>query len=357
MRRWLFVLAFAALLVGVATPVRAADDPNDAAQAALAWLLARQADDGSFPGFDAGSTADVVFAMVAAGVDPNGVLKNGNSPISYLGTQAQAFAAKSPAAAGKLMLAVVAAEKDPFDFNQQNLVALIMQSYDPTAGRYGATTTDHVYALLALASAGQPIPQGALDALGSAQLPDGGWSFDGNPATGSDTNTTALAAQALIAGGVRGEPLTKALGYLKSQQNADGGFPYSKTSSFGSDSDANSTALVIQALVAAGEDLAGYAPEGNDPFDALLSFQNESNAFRYQAAVPDDNDLATAQAIPALLRKPFPLKTATLSAPAQAAPAPPNLLPRTGGSFDPAWLAGLALLLVAAGFALRPTRR
>src|SRR5205085_6396915 len=133
--------------------------------------------------------------------------------------------------------------------------------------------------------------------LNQAQLADGGWSFDGSAATGSDTNTTALAVQALVAAGAPGDATTRGIGYLKSQQNADGGFPYSKTSSFGSASDANSTALVVQALAAAGVDPRTLKQSGGDPIDALLDFQNASGAFRYQAAQSDDNDLATAQAI------------------------------------------------------------
>ncbi|MBK9710369.1 MAG: cell wall anchor protein [Kouleothrix sp.] len=355
MKRLISALAVLAALVavfGAGAPARAADDPSGAAQAALGWLLARQQADGSFAGFDAGASADAVFAIVAVGSDPNGVLKNGSSPVSYLGTQAASYAAKSPAAAGKLALAVVAAGKDPRNFGGQNLLQILLKTYNGQTGQYGADITGHAYALLALASAGQPIPPAAIAALEKSQLPDGGWSFDGSAATGSDTNTAALAVQALVAAGAKGEPLGRALAYLKSQQNADGGFPYSRASAFGTDSDANSTAVVIQALVAAGEDPRALRRDA-DPVGALLRLQNPSGAFRYQAALPDDNDLASAQAIPALLLRPFPLKTTSL--PAVQAPAPaPASLPRTAGAPDAAWLALLALALLAGGLALKP---
>ena len=340
-----------ALLVALgATPARAAADPGQAAQAALGWLLGRQQDSGGFAGFDAGSSADAIFAIAAVGSDPNGVLKGGASPVSYLGTQAAGYATKSPAAAGKLALAVVAAGKDPRDFGGQNLIQIVQGSYSAQTGQYGADVTGHVYALLALASAGQPIPSEALGALDKLQLADGGWSFDGSAATGSDTNTTALAIQALAAAKAPGDALARALAYLRSQQNADGGFPYSKASSFGADTDANSTAVVIQAIVAAGQDPRAWRQSGGDPIDGLLKLQNPSGAFRYQAAVPDDNDLATAQAIPALLLKPFPIRSVSLP---PVAPAPASL-PKTGGAPGLAWLAGLALILLAAGLALRP---
>lgn len=366
-QRWARALAAAVLLallggLGLAAPARAADEPGAAAQAALGWLLTRQQADGSFAGFDAGASADAVFAIVAAGADPNGVLKNGSSPVSYLGTQAPAYAAKSVAGAGKLTLAVVAAGKDPRSFGGVDLLARIQQGYSAASGRYGASATDQIYALLALAATGQPIPAQAAAALAALQLPDGGWSFDGTPASGSDTNTTALAVQALVAGGARGAALDTALAYLRGQQNADGGFPYAKSSPYGADSDANSTAAVVQALAAAGVDPRSLQQGQADPLSALVGFQNASGALRFQNSAPEDNDLATAQAIPALLLRPFPLKTVRLpaqAAPPAATPAPgqPARLPNTGGGDAPLWPLGCGLALLLAGRLLLPRRQ
>ncbi|HEX9438183.1 MAG TPA: prenyltransferase/squalene oxidase repeat-containing protein [Roseiflexaceae bacterium] len=366
MKRVLFVATLLAVVAGTCGGVaRASDDPPRAAQAAIGWLAPRQMADGSFPGFDAGASADAIFAIASVGSDPNGVLKDGHSPVSFLGTQATSYASKSVAAASKLALAVITANKNPLDFGGQNLIASIVNGYDTKTGRYGATTTDHAFALLALASAGQPIPQAAIAALNGAQLPDGGWSFDGKTETGSDTNTTALAVQAFVAANPQGDlaPIArlataKAITYLHSQQNADGGFPYAKSAQYGADTDANSTAAVIQALVAANEDPRGWRQSGGDPIDALLALQNPSGAFRYQAALPDDNDLATAQAVPALMLKPFPLKKVALPAvqPESAPPPAPKALPKTGGAPELAWLLIAALALIATGLALRSRR-
>jgi hypothetical protein len=299
-----------ALIVALAAlPAHAAEPQRDAAERALTWLIGQQADDGSFGG-DAGATADAVMAIVAMGMDPNGVLKNGNSAVAYLGTQAATYAGKSVAGAGKLTLAAISAGKDPTSFGGINLIDVLQKSYDSTTGQYGATPLDQAFALLALASAGQSVPSAAVAALEKSQLADGGWSYDGTAATGSDTNTTALAVQALKATSSGSAALSKAQSYLVSQQNADGGFPYSKTSPYGSDSDANSTAYVIQALMALGVDPDTLKQGDNTPLTALLALQNTSGAFRYQEAYPDDNMFATSQAIPALLLKPFPLKIA-----------------------------------------------
>ncbi len=97
-------------------------------------------------------------------------------------------------------------------------------------------------------------------------LPGGGWEWA--PGWGADTNATALAVQALLAGGqpVTSTVIVNALGYLKGAQNGDGGFAYSVAGATPGTSDANSTAYVVQALTAAGENvrscrLAGWRPQ------------------------------------------------------------------------------------------------
>lgn len=332
----------AALLIVSGGHAFAADGPNAAAQAALAWLKTRQQADGSFQGFDAGASADAISAFAAAGVDPNTLKQSGKSALDYLVTQAKSYGTKSPASAGKLTLAVVAAGNDPRSFGGQNLLDVLTNSYDSQAGRYGTTPTDHAFAVLALVSAGQPVASAAAQGFTAAQLADGGWSYDGTAATGSDTNTTGLVMQALAAAKLGGSTMTKAVAYLRTQQNADGGFPYAKPSQYGSDSDANSTAYAIQGFLAAGTDPATVAQGANTPLTALVTFQNKSGALRFQTAQPDDNDLATAQAVPALLLKTMPFVKATLPA------AVPASLPATGSARDSAiwlWLPALVLLL------------
>jgi hypothetical protein len=144
--------------------------------------------------------------------------------------------------------------------------------------------------------------------LESKQLDDGCWKF--SDSFGCDTNTTALAIEALLAAGVdpSESSVEDALDYLEDAQNGDGGWPYDPLSSWGTDSDANSTAFVIQALVAAGEDVdedgRWQAPDGTTPLKALLAFQNpQTGAFTRSG---EDNAYATYQSIPALLLEPYP---------------------------------------------------
>lgn len=367
MRRVILALALLlGLMSSLVLPYTAVAQSNEsaAAEAALNWMRSQQQPDGSFPGFGPGETADAVLAFAAAGVDPNGIINNGNSPVSYLGNQAGSYATRSVGAASKLTLAVVAAGKSPVGFGGVNLPALIGQSYNASTGQYGADVFSHSLALLAIRSMGATPPEAAVNRLVSLQLADGGWSFDGTAASGSDTNTTALAMQALSSVGNQGRSISLALGYLSRTQNSDGGFAYQA----GGDSDANSTALVRQAIAAANVlDNAEWNKAGGTPLSALLALQNSSGAFRYQQAVADDNGLATYQAVPGLLAKPLPVVTTNVpEAQAAIAPAPaptapttpaPVRLPTTGGADSPALpLALLALALLAGGFVLRRGR-
>lgn len=356
MRRLLAALTLAALAIASLAPAaaRAQPDPTKAAAAALSWVRAQQQSDGGFPGFGPGDTADVVFALVAAGQRPAGVTKGGKSPIDYLEAQAAGYAATGVGAAAKLALAASAVGGDPTSFGGENLLAAIGKSYDPASGQYGPDVFSHALALLAIRAAGAAPPALALDRLAGLQLDDGGWSFDGTAATGSDTNTTSLAIQALAGQPQLGAVRPKAIAYLRSQQNPDGGFPYSQTSPYGHDSDANSTAYVIQALTVIGQDPAAFTNGGNSPLDALTAMQNPSGAMRYQLAMPDDNALATYQAIAALYGAPLPVKVTPVAG-AQALVAPAAALPTTGApaGLPLAGLALAALVMAAAGLVVR----
>jgi hypothetical protein len=135
----------------------------------------------------------------------------------------------------------------------------------------------------------------------------GGWEWQAG--FGADTNTTAIAVQALIAAG---QPTTTtavvdALAFLKTAQAESGGFVYDpRTPEYGAD--ANSTAYVIQALLAAGEDPTGDAwmVAGLTPVRFLLGLQLADGSFEWQPNT-GSNLIATAQAVPALLGQSYPI--------------------------------------------------
>lgn len=344
------VLAVAAAMAAVESSL-AARPATGAASEAVAYIRSLQNPDGGFP-FSAGdlsspgATIDAVYALAAAGVDLDDVTNGGNSPLDYLAAQANAYSA-DPGAAPKLLMAVVAADGEPREFGGVDLVERTEDNLDYQTGRYGVDLWDHLLFMLAWASVELDPPSTAVSYLVSRQLANGGWEFD--EGFGADTNTTALAIQALIAAGRRPstEAVQNGLGYLASAQNDDGGFPYSPDSPWGTDSDANSTAIVLQALVAAGENIDGGGPwdtEGaSTPLEALLAFQNpDTGAFTYAGA---DNAYATYQAVPALLLKPLPIATMSLEEPAPTRTPSPTLTPAPTGTVSPTATATPTLVL------------
>lgn len=312
MRRWLIVLTllwglvFAPVLSPV-RPVSAATSPDAAAQKALTWMREQQLSNGGFPG-GVGATVDALLAFASAGVDPSNLSRGGSTPLVYLASQADAFSKRDAASAAKLILGVLAANGNPRNLGGIDLVARLDSFYIATYGQYGTTALDQSLALLALRGLGRTIPANAIATLIALQLPDGGWEF--SQGQGSDTNTTALALQAMAKQPGTSAAIAKALAYLQTQQNNDGGFPYQKPSSFSTETDANSTAYVIQALIAVGESpqlAANWNKGSNTPLSALLALQNANGAFRYQAAIADDSPLATYQAVPGVLGRVQPI--------------------------------------------------
>jgi Prenyltransferase and squalene oxidase repeat len=153
-----------------------------------------------------------------------------------------------------------------------------------------------IWQILALRQSGRPAPRALVSYVRTSQTRNGG--FPWVRGTAPDSNDTAAAVQALRAAGVRGTPISRALVYLRKLQARDGGFRLSA----GRDPDAQSTALVIQAFVAAGV----KPPAG--AFAYLASLRRPDGSYRYSRAYATTPVWVTAQVLPALVRKPFPLR-------------------------------------------------
>ncbi|WP_305787947.1 prenyltransferase/squalene oxidase repeat-containing protein [Symbioplanes lichenis] len=264
--------------------------PQSAIDRLVAYIRTQQQPDGSFPGIGETATAEAVYALVASGVDPSTVTTGGKSAVDWI--YSRAGASISTGAAAKFLLALVLAGRPTtapggFDFE-----ARVRDAYDPATGLYDADPTANIYSIIALRAAHQPVPGNATRALAGQQQPDGGWSAY-IPARETDTNTTAAAMVALVAAR-RPAPIPAASAFLRTQQSTDGGFTFSTV--YGTASDANSTGLVIVALLATGQSLADWERGGTDPVERLLQLQNPSGAFRYNDATPADNAYATYQA-------------------------------------------------------------
>jgi hypothetical protein len=148
-----------------------------------------------------------------------------------------------------------------------------------------------------------PAPPAAVETLRQLQLFDGGWTYDqGAGIPESDPESTALAMQALIAAGnpPDSEPILAAIAFLHGRQDENGGWI-----------NARSTAFAIQGLLSAGLDLSNedWLVDGHSPFNALASYQKVDGPFSFDRGQsrPDDAG-ATSLAIPALvgMHHPFP---------------------------------------------------
>jgi hypothetical protein len=155
-----------------------------------------------------------------------------------------------------------------------------------------------IWTIIALRQAGEPAPAAHVSALRSAQRPSGGWGwFRGGAA---DSNDTAAAIQALRSAGVAGRPVERGLAYLRAQQNRDGGWGLA----LGRPSDAQSTGWAIQAFLAAGR------RPGAAAWRYLARLRRPDGSYRYSARYATTPVWVTAQVLPALAGKPFPLRTA-----------------------------------------------
>lgn len=226
-------------------------------------------------------------------------------------------------------------------------------------GLYGAQdpTYDGAFrqslSILALQAAGERVPPAAIEWLVRQQCDDGGWTAYRKDvekpcvAKKEDSNSTAMAVQALAAVGGLSDQVDRGVGWLTEHQNPDGGVGYNP----GGATDANSTALFVQAIVAAGDDPTAATQGGNSPVDALAGLQvgceaprDERGAFTFQATGNGDaapNDLATAAALFALSGQVLPVT--------QPGNGSPNALPCNGkpkeGDVAPAAAAYLGKVL------------
>lgn len=285
------------LLGAIAAPVGAA---GPEAAGAVAWLRGQQNADGGYPGFsgpasDPSASADAALAFVSTGVGLGDVKKGDTSLLDYLHASAPGLKA-GPAA--KYVLVAANIGEDPSAFGNADLVAL-STAEKSADGVYGNSYFIHALVVLAHAIAKSPDAAKALDngVLLKAQQVDGGWGFDAKGS--SDTNTTALVVQALIASGQGGDATTRGMAYMEGALQSTGLYPFDGKSGEG---DVNSTAYVLQAKIAARANPA----EITRTRAALVALQNPSGAFPFQKAAPDDNLLATVQAIPALNGVAFP---------------------------------------------------
>jgi hypothetical protein len=159
-------------------------------------------------------------------------------------------------------------------------------------GRIGSLVNSTAWGALALERPGRATMRYLL----RAQHRSGGWSW--LPRGAPDSNDTAAAIQALRSGGVRGRPIRRGLAYIRRLTAPSGGVRLTP----GREPDAQSTAWAIQAYVA-----AGVRPP-RAAFRFLASLRRPDGSYRYSKRYTVTPTLVTAQALPALARKAYPLR-------------------------------------------------
>ncbi len=250
-----------AALPAIGTPAASAPgEPRASAtvDAAVAWLDGQQQADGGFEvaGFPGFETSDAILALAAAGQSGTDwdeaealaavtavTTAGGLDPLDGLddwidsvqGDAGATVSAKAAQAAKVVSLVTVPLGLDPTDVDPSgdtagavDLIAAIEAAAG--TGDYAALAsvfTARVYALWALAAAGEPVPAALVTAIEAAQQPDGGFSYTGDPTMPSlDVDVTAAAVIALaVAGEADGDVVADALAFLARTQTWTGDWP------------------------------------------------------------------------------------------------------------------------------------
>ena len=313
------LLVVCSVSVTMAGPASAVVTDPQRAHRAMGYVGAQQQTNGSFPGFSAiGSTADAVLDMAATGYGDEA------TAIAYLRRQVRRGNVSTVGLTAKVVMAAVAAGHDPSTFAGTNLLGHLTDA-QRASGRFGdATVFDQALAILAIKASGQTPDAMATTWLADAQCPDGGWQFDrphrvsenghcrdvsdAGDLFRSDTNTTAYAVMALEG---LGAPARDPFAFFAAFRDPTyGGWGY--TWGFRR-TDANSTALVIQAFAADGRPL----PKG--AMGALRRLQYRCGAVAYSftdAGRRTGKDMgASIGAVLGFLRDPLPVTPVTLKTP------------------------------------------
>jgi hypothetical protein len=219
-----------------------------------------------------GQTADAVLSMDAAGASQAAA----GRATDYLAAHVNDYAAGSPTyypgAVAKLVLVALAQHRDVHDFGGVDLVDVLAASEGadgaasgefqqnpgfPGGDSYIVSQALPVLALAAAAdAAGQP-DDAAVSFLIDQQCANGGYASlirddTSTDCTDNDVDATGYAVQALLAAGAKSDA-AEGLDWLGQAQHDSGGFGTTATAA----SNANSTALAAQALIAGHRDATG----------------------------------------------------------------------------------------------------
>jgi len=291
----------------------------------LSFLAGAQNGDGGF-GAARGQTSSelysswVAIGLAAAGRDPLTLRRGGHTVLDAI--RAQSASLQGAGDLERTILALRACGASVRSLPGGDPVARLLRLRD-SDGSFGHLANLTAFGVFALRAAGypasSPLVRSAGRWLARQQDSDGGFGF-ATRGGGSDVDDTSAVLQALMDSGVRSGPvIARAVNFLLRAQNLDGGYPEEP----GGQSNAQSSAWAVQALIAAGRNVDGVRRQGSrSPLGYLESLLAPDGSVRYSRTGSQTPVWVTAQALTAIAGRPFPIEpVARTAAAAGSTPA------------------------------------
>jgi hypothetical protein len=265
-----------------------------------AYLASRQTLSGGFA--EPGGSASVsltecsVLGLGGAGRSPATMRRpGGKTPVAFLAAHANAWHDSYSLERG--ILAAVALGANPTRFAGRNLVTALRSKVNTTTGRIGSYSNSTYWGVLAFRAAGATLPSRSLAYIRRQQRTGGGYAYA--PGAGADSNDTAAAVMALRSGGTpcNVTAVAHAYDFMSNLQRRDHG--YALNASAGSDS--QSTSWVIQSRIKCGLINTGA-------LSYLAARKRSNGAYEYRAGLLQTPAWVTAQVLPAVNGKAYPIR-------------------------------------------------
>ncbi len=273
----------------------------------LDYIKASQNSDGGFGAAPGQSSVQlytgwVALGIAAAGENPIKVTQNGRSVIDYIKSQSKQL--NDIGELERTVLVLNASGLNPRRFEGRDLIAEILKQRK-SDGSIGGLVNSTAFAAMALRSSGFSARSSQITRaaawIGTQQRSDGGFNFAGRQGA-SDIDTTAAVLEGLASMGKRnGRVAKRAVSYLRKAQNEDGGFPLG----LGDESNAQSTAWAVQALLASKVEIAGL--KRGSPITYLEGLTAQDGSVQYSPSSKQTPVWVTGQALAALEQKFLPL--------------------------------------------------